>query len=171
MAKNFSLPEMWSTIESRIFKILADLNRNEPNLHREREREKGLGTRQQWQGFSKIAGTFHYSQSTNEHKRCIHSCFNPFIASKPKVAFVKYGSIAIHTIYTFTSLFDFNPIHWCPLHWNVKDKRVLVHPSRLKKPGKIIEISREANYSEVQFLFRFLRVQVFLYYTLAVKMF
>ena len=87
------------------------------------------------------------------------------------MSFVKYGSIAIHTIYTFTSLFDFNPIHGCPLHWNVEDKSVLVHPSRLKKPGKIIEISREANYSEVQFLFRFPRVQVFLYYTFAVKMF
>ena len=136
-----------------------------------RERERDLGTRQYRQRFSKIVGTFHYSQSTNEHKRCIHSCFNLLTASKPKVAFVKYVSIAIHTIYTFTSLFDFNPIHWCPLHWNVKDKRVLVHPSRLKKPGKIIEISREANYSEIQFLFRFLRVKVFLYYTLAVKMF
>ena len=45
MAKNFSLPEMWSTIESRIFKILADLNRNEPNLHRERERERKVWER------------------------------------------------------------------------------------------------------------------------------
>lgn len=178
MVENFSLslPEMWSTIESRKFEILADLNRNLPKspstlngLHFGREQRRAWNTtdwsrnardhgicagiyierdREVWDGrqfrqhFSKIAGTFNYSQSTNEHKRCILSCFNPFIASNPKVVsvvFVKYGSIAIHTIYTFTSFLDFNPIHRCPLHWNVEDKRVLVHPSRLKKPAKLLK--------------------------------